>query len=336
MKLERLPNNPSALIDFFQESLESLGAVCERSWHDRLHLVAEGTAACLWNPDGALTETEIHFLPQDAGGIRQAQTEVFPGCPLTFHLAEQLCPASVSLERCLLRPAENARPPAPETAEKLWHAQFPGASRWHLDSTFLAAWHASLLALARCEIQAIDQHWTLHRVAVSLPDGQRDDSLAAGLDFAQLQSEASAAVEWPKLDLNRSRDLLQRAFATELGAELVEIRVRQQRYLRRELERIDGYFENYEQELAQRQSRSHSEAVKHKAEERLAAAKTEHGRRRDDQIRRHEIRVIIHLDALLLILEPAWTAKISLTRKAEPQQITAVFVPRSRRWVAQI
>ena len=32
----------------------------------------------------------------------------------------------------------------------------------------------SLIALARCDIQAIDQHWSLHRLALSLPGGERD------------------------------------------------------------------------------------------------------------------------------------------------------------------
>ena len=40
MKLSRLSPEPAALVDFYQEALDHLGAVCERTWFDRLQLVA--------------------------------------------------------------------------------------------------------------------------------------------------------------------------------------------------------------------------------------------------------------------------------------------------------
>jgi hypothetical protein len=196
-------------------------------------------------------------------------------------------------------------------------------------------WHFSLLVLARCEIQAIDQHWALHRVAVSLPDGQRDESLATSLDFSQLASTGADGIKWPPLDLDAWHAKLQQAFTEELNTDLGGIRERQQRYLRRELERIESYFANYEHELAERHRRSHAEGSRIKAEERLAAAKSEHARRREDQIRRHEIRVIIHTDALLLLAEPAWRATVSFMQKGESKTIPALFVPRARRWSVQ-
>ena len=336
MKLARLPNNPSTLADFFQEGLEAVGAVCERTWHDRLHLIAEGGAARLWNADGSLIEAEIHFIPPEDTSPRQADKEVFPGCPLTFRLAEALRPRPLSLERAIFQPFDAGKAPAPEVGEKLWNAQIPGTSRWRLASNFVADWHFSVLALARCEIQAIDQHWTLHRVAVSFPDGQRDESLASQLDFAQLTAAPSTEIDWPRAEVGDWQNRLKAAFAQELATDLIEIRQRQQKYLRRELERIDSYFESYEKELAERHHRSHSEATKIKADERLAAAKGEHSRRRQDQIQRHEIRVMVHLDALLLLAEPAWRASVSFLQKNQSMQMSALFVPRSRRWIAPL
>ncbi len=332
MKLARLTNTPSALIDFYQEGLEALGAVCERTWHDRLHLVAEGPAARLWDPQGALLEREIHFVAPEDTGPRQADREVFPGCPLTFKLAEELRPHPLTLERGVVQPFEASKPPALDVAEKLWLAQMPGTSRWKLASALVADWHFSLLALARCEIQAIDQHWTLHRVAVSLPDGQGDDSLAAGLDFLEFASNPEA-IPWPEQELGLWQGWLKRAFEQEVGPDLGEIRARQQKYLARELERIDSYFEHYESELAERHRRSRAEGSRIKAEERLAAAKSEHARRRQDQIHRHEIRVVAHVDTLLLLAEPAWRATVSIGQKGESRTVSALFVPRSRRWI---
>jgi hypothetical protein len=334
VKLARLTNTPSALLDFYQEGLEALGAVCERTWHDRLQLVAEGPAARLWDPKGALLETELHFVPLEDSAPRQADREVFAGCPLTFRLAEELRSTPLPFERGVLEPVEPPKPPAPEVAEKLWHAQMPGASRWKLQGTPASDWHFSLLVLARCEIQAIDQHWTLHRLAISLPDGARDESLARSLDFSQLAA-SSGEVQWPAARLDLWHPSLMRAFEQELDSDLREIRLRQQRYLRRELDRIDSYFEQYESELAERHRRSHAEGTRMKAEERLAAAKGEHARRRQDQIHRHEIRVLAHLDALLLLAEPAWRATVSFDQKGESRTVSALFVPRARRWIAE-
>ena len=54
-------------MDFFEEGLLSLGAVCERSWHDRLEILAEGDAARLWRKDGELFSGELSF--RDAASV---------------------------------------------------------------------------------------------------------------------------------------------------------------------------------------------------------------------------------------------------------------------------
>ncbi len=90
MKLDRLAYEPAALADFYEEGFSQLGALCERTWHDRLEVVAEGPAAKLWNPDGALHAIELTFASADAASARDAGREVFPACPLTFRLSEAL------------------------------------------------------------------------------------------------------------------------------------------------------------------------------------------------------------------------------------------------------
>jgi len=333
MRLPRPSHDPTALIDFFQAGLETLGAVCERTWHDRLQVLAEGAAARLWNPSGELTEIEIQFPPADQSGPRDASRQVFPGCPLTFHLAEALGSPTLQLQRAIVQFTDQAKPPATDVAEKLWHQQHPAALRWRLDSPFQAHWHFSLLVLARCEIQAIDQHWSLHRLAISLPDGLPDDALAREVDFCQVIAEASTVVPWPAPDPAAWHRHLSRALAQELETDLAAIRRRQEHYLRRELDRVDEYFENYGKELKTRLYRERRGELKLKIEERLAAAQSEHARLRNDQIQRHEIRVIPHLDALLLLAEPAWLATVTVLRRTGPQTITALFVSRARRWV---
>jgi hypothetical protein len=332
MQLSRLKYDPRAVLDFFDQGLAALGALSERTWHDRLEIIAEGRAATLWNAHGAMFAGELRFAPPDAASARDAGREVFPGCPLTFRLAETLRQTPLQLERLLLADTAPPRPPDPAVAEKLWRGQFPDAPRWRLLAPFQLCFHFSLLALARCEIQAIDQHWSLRRLAVSLPDGELDQGLAGGIPFAQVAGEVPARMEWPAPEPALWSGLLEKALERDLAEEIASIRARQENSLRRELGRIDDYFEKYEEELNARAGRSGSENVKLKSADRLAAARAEHLRRRADQVARHEIRVCPHLDALLLTAETAWCAPLEIQRGHDTKAVTARFVPRSRRW----
>ncbi len=331
MKLERLAYKPAALVDFYEESFGALGGLCERTWHDRLEIVAEGRPAKLWNPEGSLHEIELTFAPADAAAARDAAREVFPGCPLTFQLAESLCPRPLALERVVLGAEATSRPPGPDVAEKLWRAQFADTTRWRLTEPWKPDSHFSLVVLARCEIQAIDQHWSLHRLAIALPNGEPDASLAQHLSFAQMNADGEPATAWPNPDVSQWHALLCSALEAELSDELASIRARQENYLRRELERVDQYFQNYEREMTARSSHS-KKTTQLKSAERLGAAKAEHSRRRADQITRHEIQVHPHLDALLLVAEPAWRGVLKVERARIEQQLGARFVPRARHW----
>jgi hypothetical protein len=142
--------------------------------------------------------------------------------------------------------------------------------------------------------------------------------------------QPSATVDWPAPDPAQWSAMLQRAVEEDLAGELSGIRQRQTTHLGRELERIDDYFARYERELVGRASRS---AGKIKTADRLAAAQAEHARHRADQVSRHEITVYPHVDALLLVAEPAWRAPLHLGRAHQaPQNLVARFVPRARRW----
>jgi len=331
VKLERLTYEPGAVLDFYEEGLTALGALCERTWHDRLELVAEGAAARLWNADGGLHSGELHFVAPDVTAARDAQREVFPGCPLTFQLAEAQRPSPLALERVLLA-GSSATPPDSTLAEKLWRSQFPDTAQWHLAKPMVPDFHFSLLTLARCEIQAIEQHWSLHRLALALPGGEPEEDLAREFSFANVDPEPQPAPAWPKAEPAAWKMLLEAALEPELAVELSAIRARQENSLRRELNRVDDYFEQYERELEERSRRSSSQGVKLKTADRLAAAKAEHARRRADQVARHEIRVHPHLDALMLVAEPAWQAELQIHRGRESECVRALFVPRARRW----
>ncbi|MCC7376022.1 MAG: hypothetical protein IT581_15295 [Verrucomicrobiales bacterium] len=331
MQLSRFPHDPGVLAEFFTDGLGALGGVVERSWHDRLDVIAEGPSARLWNPDGAWHETELRLLPLDSVGQRDAAKDVFPGSPLTFRLAELLVAPPATLERIVLEPEPGAqRRPALDVLERLWQAQFPETHRFHVDSEPRPTSHFSLVGLVRCEVQAIDQHWSAHRLAVALADGECDESLAESLVYARPAKAGASEVPWPQPDPGRVADVLRRALELDLAKTLAAIRQRQERHLHRELQRIESYFAGYESELSQRRTRGPEAGVR--KEQRLAAARVERERRRHDQIARHGVRVIPHLDGLLLVAETAWSATIEATRNRAAHSQLAVFVPRNRRW----
>jgi hypothetical protein len=331
MILNRLSHDPGVLVDFYQNALEHLGAACERTWFDRLQYMAEGRSARPWHDDGRACDGELHFPAPDAPGPRDPQREVFPGCPLTFRLAESLRPSPLTLERGILAVPRSAAP-RPEVAEKTWRAQWPGDTRWRIEGPFVPSFHFSLATLVRCEIQAIDQHWSLHRLVLACPGGEPEPILAEQFDFMELTAEIPAGLVWPTVHPALWREQLNAALLDELTAELESISRRQQNSLGRELRRIDDYFAAYEAELSGRATRSQNDGTKAKVDQRLNAARAEHARRRMDQVQRHEIRVIPHLDTLLLQAEPAWKTTVTLTRPGEQRQQSATFVPRARRW----
>jgi hypothetical protein len=172
----------------------------------------------------------------------------------------------------------------------------------------------------------------LHRIALALPDGEPDEALARNMSFATAFSEGPGSSEWPRPDPQRWQTLLREALETELKGELETIRRRQESYLQRELDRIDEYFDHYERELSSRAERRSQ--AKEKTNERLAAAKVEHARRRADQVSRHEIRVQPRVDALLMVGERGWRAAMHVESARSRQDCEAVFVPRARRWFA--
>ncbi len=335
MKIPRQPYSPDRMLEFYADALGALGAVCDRTWHDRLAVLAEGAAARLWPEAGDLHETELGFIPAGASGARDARREVFPGCPLTFGLAAALRPASPRLERVVLAAdTRETRLPEPAVLEKLWRAQQAGHARWSLAKPPVADWHFSLLAWVRLETQAMDQHWSLHRVAVSWPDGERDEHLAEVFTHAVAREGAEAGrVAWPEAGWAEWSRLLERVIEQESASELGELRERQQTRLRRELERVDAYFAGYEAELRARVGRTRSTEGAAKLESRLEAARAEHARHRADQVARHEVVLRPHFDALLLVAEPAWAATVRLEGGGEPGEPRARFVPRGRRWV---
>jgi len=329
MKNTRIPYSQGDLVNFFEEGLGALGGLCSRTWHDRLEVVTEGALSQLWGRPGALDSRELSFVSPDTKGARSAEREVFPGCPITFRLCEQLIRPTEAVPCIALAAAGQNQAPSPEVAEKLWKSQQGDCRQWKLATPFRKSWHFSLVMSVRFEIQSIDQQWSLHRVAVSLKDGYREDTLARDLERLDPISQTGSGPDWAGLGEIILGPVLGAVFEAELVEELAEVRKRQSVQLQRELSRIDTYFENYARELRGRKTK----AGALKLEERLAATQLEHERHRQDQVSRHEIVVLPHVDTLLLVAEPAFEANLFVKQAQEGREVPSRFICRSRRWV---
>jgi hypothetical protein len=332
MKFPKIPPRAEHLMDFFEEGLHSMGAVCERSWHDRLEVLAEGDVALLLRNDGDLFSGELYFRDAGSPGSGNPENEVFPGCPLAFRLVEALWRRHLAHSRVCLSTEISVKAPPTDVTEKLWQAQFGSFAGWHA-TPFRPTWIFSVVASVRCEVQANDQSWSSHRLAFTLPDGERDTSLEFALE--QMSPVEQADPDWPALDPAALSDWIGRALNIELAPSLSKIKERQQLFLRRELNRIDEYFENYARELRKRADRQHKEEAIKRYADRLEATRLEHNRRRIDQVERHTIHVLPHVDALLTVAESAFEASVTWRAGREERIAHALFVPRTRRWHAR-
>jgi hypothetical protein len=331
MKFPKIPPRAEHLMDFFEEGLLSLGAVCERSWHDRLEVLAEGEAAHLWRKDDDFYSGELTFRDAGSAETGNPETEVFPGCPLTFQLVEALWHRLLSHSRVCLSTGVGEKPPSAEVAAKLWQAQF-GTRLASQASPFVPKWVYSVVVAVRCEVQAIDQSWSSHRLAFTQPEGERDSSLEFALDQMNPVEPTGEKPDWPKLDPAALSDWIGQALSTDLAPELAKIKERQELFLHRELNRIDKYFENYSRELNERAGRQRSDEAIKRSADRLEATRLEHDRRRTDQIERHTIRLLPHVDAVLTVAEPGFSTAVNLRAGREARTVPALFVPRTRRW----
>src|SRR5260370_40764168 len=123
MKFPKIPTRAEHLMEFFEQGLHSLGAICERSWHDRLEVLAEGDAARLWREDEELFSGEVYFRDTGSHDPANAQSEGFPGFPRTCRLAESLWRRHLAQSRGCVSPEISVNAPANDVADKLSQAQ---------------------------------------------------------------------------------------------------------------------------------------------------------------------------------------------------------------------
>jgi hypothetical protein len=332
MKFSRIQPRGEQLMQFCEETLQGLGAICERPWHDRLEVLAEGDTAQLLQNDTGLFSGELYFREAGLQVPASSGIEVFPGCPLTFRLVEALWRCQIPYSKVCLSAGSDVKAPSNEVAAKLWQAQFGSNAGWRA-SLFVPAWSFSVLASVRCEVQAIDQTWSYHRLAFTLPGGEQDSSLEFALE--QMIRLEQTGLDWPELEPAALSGWIGPAIEIELTAELNRIKERQRLYLRRELTRIDDYFENYSRELRDRMSHQRKDEARQRYADRLEATRVEHNRRRTDQIERHMITVVPHVDALLTVAEPAFRSNVTWRLGRQECTATSLFVPRTRRWIKE-
>lgn len=216
--------------------------------------------------------------------------------------------------------------------ERRWSHQYPAKERLQITTPFVAAVHFSVIAVLRCEIQAVDQHWTQYRLAINLQNGDPDSQLAEQVAVLEPWSDPTP-IDWPEFSPEPCRKVLLTALEREAWPAVKAIKVRQSKYLQRELDTVDRYYSDYEASLTDRMNRTRNDDGRAKMRARLEAARQEHQIRRIDQIKRHEIHVFAHVDALLMVAEPAHRTQVRYVSQRQAQQQDALWIPRTRSWV---
>jgi hypothetical protein len=330
MKLSRLAYDPAYLLDFYEEILGSYGCLCERTWYDQLFVVPGGPGITFWPAE--ISETNLRFRSTADSAAIDPTRDIVPGSPLTLSICETLL-NQPAVNRAALR-TEDRKLPDTDLLERRWSNQFPGSVRMQITTPFVASAHFSLVAALRCEIQAVDQHWSQHRVAINLHDGEPDPQLAEQLVILEPWRDP-VSIDWPEFKPDKCRKGLLVALEREARPTVKSIKDRQAKYLQRELATVDRYYRDYEENLAGRLNRTRSDAGRSKMRERLEAARKEHQIRRIDQIKRHEIRVNAHVDGLLVVAEPAHRTRVRSFNQRQEHQQNAVWIPRTRCWVVE-
>jgi hypothetical protein len=324
----RLPPKPDLLRDFYESTFTRLGAVTERPWHDRLSILAEGAAARVWPDATDLVDAELHFPPPETTAQRDAAREIFPGCPLTFQLVEVVLREVPSRFRQTIGELEPKAPERP-VAEKLLRQQLHLSPMTRLKiGEFRPAWHFSAVVSVRAEVAAIDQSWHALRLAFDLETGEGDPHLEKELEYLASAAPGGASPPWPAIDETSLAEKLKTNLLRDLEGPLATTRARQERHLARELARITEYFSGYRKELQTRLKRQRTDESRQRFQDRIEASNTEETRRRDDQIHRHESRLIPHVDALMLTAERAWQTSLALPDR----EVRASYLPRARHW----
>jgi hypothetical protein len=327
MKLSRLAYDPAYLLDFYEEILGSYGCLCERTWYDQLFVIPGGYGAIFWSSE--ISEANLRFRSTSESAAIDPARDVFPGSPLTLSICESVL-SQLALHRAALRTGEQ-KPPDLGLVERRWNNQFPNRVKMRMTTPFVASAHFSIVAALRCEIQAVDQHWSQHRLAINLSTGEPDPQLAEQLPILEPWNNP-VPFNWPQFRQDECRKALLAALEQEAGATVKSVKDRQSKYLQRELATVDRYYDDYSEALARRLNRTRSDAGRSKMEERLKAAQLEHHIRRIDQIKRHEIRVHAHVDALLMVAEPAHKTQVRYVHERQERQQDALWIPRIRSW----
>jgi len=334
MKFDKLQPHSELLIDFFSEGLQSVGGVCERTWYDKLEVVVEGPAAKAWNPNDDVVHRELRFLAVDTESAKSAETDIFPGCPLTFQLAETLWSETPSAFRIVCDAPSGKEKPSAQVLRKTWDHTFGDRGSPEF-SPIVATRHFSMVFVVRLEIQSIEQHWALHRIACAWPGAWRDHNLEENLlMLAPQKAVGGEEILWPECSPDEQNKTL-RQLLEGIRDDIGPVLGRQQKYLEKELRRIDLYFTRQIAELKSRaRPTGAAKSVHTKIDERIDATRAEHARRREDQVQRHEVVVVPHVDAVTCVAEPAWQCNVRLAKNRGPALADGmfVFVPRLRRW----
>lgn len=303
----------SSLIHFFSSGVQELGGLVETVGHEDYEFIL---------PNSLKAKTDNGYLRLNMGSH-----------PLTVNspLIETLCEVlseKVCVARAFLNPQRIQGGDLQEKWTRRFHLAHGRPTLVH--SVVEETAHALIHVKAAFVSESKEEH--LYQVALNLTTGTAQPHVATSADslFLDPVPRYGDIPKFCPLPFDVWAPALETAFASVSEADVEKFKQRQERFVARDLTRIEDYFSQMATELIRQQSRLDSAAsphVKAALQSRRAALDLEYRKKREDIREKHRLVVEPRVYAVLLVFQPWIKCLFQLSSRDNSREATFFWDP---------
>ncbi len=194
--------------------------------------------------------------------------------------------------------------------------------------------------------QALEEttHAVFHFRAGYLTDEREERLYVVAVNLSTRTSYDALVDEWPRLSLDEARaygelsappapgldglkPTIEKALRLRMAPDIERLRQGQEKFLTRELRRLDDYYRALETELRERERRPSSEGQATRLAERRRAIRLDRAKKTRDAVEKHRLRIETEAFALLLIHQPWLRVTMRLESRRETVDRTFYWNP---------
>lgn len=302
-----------SLIDFFSSGIQELGGLVEAVGHEDYEFIL---------PNSLRAKTDNGYLRLNVGNQ-----------PLTVNspLIESLCDV-LSEKVCVAKAFLNPQRVQGGDLQEKW------TRRFHLDhgrptlvhSVVEETAHALIHVKAAFVSESKEEH--LYQVALNLSTGIAQPHLATSVDslFLDPVPHYGDIPRFLPLPFDVWAPALETAFASVSEADVEKFKQRQERFVARDLSRIEDYFNQMAADLIRQQTRLDSTASPHlktALQSRRAALELDYRKKREDIQEKHRLVVEPKVYAVLLVYQPWIKCLFQLSSREKAREMNFFWDP---------